>query len=94
MELSRALCAAGSLLGADRAAKAVDGIGLDDVLGLIGVRKRPSSPEAIMPIVGLLSLGAALGAGLALLLAPSTGAELRQRIAEKFDEFTNEDHVS
>ncbi|HEY5956391.1 MAG TPA: YtxH domain-containing protein [Polyangiaceae bacterium] len=90
MELSKALCAAGSVLGTQRAAKAVEGFGMDDLLSLVGVRRRPTPAQSIMPVVGLLSLGAALGAGLALLFAPSTGTELRQRISERFDELTSD----
>jgi hypothetical protein len=90
MEFSKALCTAGSLLGAQRAVRAAEGFGIDDLLSLVGVRRRPNSAQSIMPVVGLLSLGAALGAGVALLFAPSTGTELRQRISERFDELTNE----
>lgn len=55
-------------------------IGADDILGLVGL-KRKTSPLASLALVGG---GVILGAGLALLIAPASGREARAQIRRFF----------
>jgi len=86
MNLSKALWTVGSLIGAQQAAKAVRGIELNDILGVIGLERRPSAFERALPALGLVAVSAAVGAGAALLLAPSSGEELRARLSDGLDD--------
>jgi hypothetical protein len=47
--------------------------------------RRPSRAEVLLYGLG----GVLVGAGLALLFAPSRGSELRSRLGERFDEYWN-----
>jgi hypothetical protein len=75
----------GSLVGAQQAAKAIRRIDIDDALGNVGLERQTSS----VPTVALVALSAVVGAGAALLLAPSSGAELRARLNDRLDEAKN-----
>ncbi len=86
MNLSKALWTVGSLIGAQQAAKAVRGLEINDILGVIGLERRPSSFERALPALGLVAVSAAIGAGAALLLAPSSGEELRARLSDGLDD--------
>jgi YtxH-like protein len=55
----------------------------DDVLGLIGLESKPSTGSYLAGTLGTFGLGLLVGAGIALLLAPKPGAELREDIREK-----------
>jgi hypothetical protein len=76
----------GSLVGARQAIKAMQRVELDDVLGLVGVERRHSTLGRVLPVIGLVATGAAIGAGAALLLAPSDGKQLRTRLSNRIDE--------
>ncbi len=89
MKFSKALWAIGSLIGAQQAVKVARRFEIDDLLGFIGLQRRPSAAQLILPAIGLASLGAVVGAGAALLMAPSTGADLRQRFSERVDKLTD-----
>jgi hypothetical protein len=52
----------------------------------VSALRRPSRAEVLVYGIG----GALLGAGLALLFAPSRGSELRSAIGERFDQYWNE----
>jgi hypothetical protein len=86
MNLSKALWTIGSVIGAQQAAKAVRGIELNDILGVIGLERRPSALSRALPALGLVAVSAAIGAGAALLLAPSSGEELRARLSDGLDD--------
>ena len=92
MKFSKAMWTIGSLVGARQAVKFVRGLELDDLLGLIGVERRRSAAQLILPTIGLVSLGAVVGAGTALLVAPSSGAEFRQRLTERVDKLADKFH--
>lgn len=62
------------------------GYDIDDVLGVMGLERRHSVIGAILPAVGLVAIGAAVGAGVGLMLAPSSGRRLRQDMSERFDQ--------
>lgn len=89
MNFSKALWTIGSLIGAQQAVKVARRFEADDLLGLVGLQRRRSAVQMILPAIGLVSLGAAVGAGAALLIAPSSGAELRQRLSERVDKLTD-----
>jgi hypothetical protein len=89
MNFSKALWTIGSLIGAQQAVKVVRGFEADDLLGLFGLQRRRSGLQLILPAIGLVSLGAAVGAGAALLIAPSSGADLRQKLSERVDKLTD-----
>ncbi len=54
------------------------GYDIEDVLELAGLRRRPSMLGAVLPAMGLLAAGAAIGAGIGLVFAPSSGRRLRE----------------
>src|SRR5271157_739332 len=89
MNFSKALWTIGSLIGAQQAVKVARRFEADDLLGLVGLQRRRSTIQLILPAIGLVSLGAAVGAGAALLIAPSSGADLRQRLSERMDKLTD-----
>ncbi len=88
MNISKTLWTIGSLIGAQQAVKVARGFEIDDLLGVIGLQRRRSVAQVILPAIGLVSLGAAVGAGAALLIAPSSGTDLRQRLSERLDKLT------
>jgi hypothetical protein len=89
MNLSKALWTLGSVIGAQQAAKAVRGVELNDILGVIGLERRPSVFSRALPALGLVAVSAAIGAGAALLLAPSSGEVLRARLSDGLDDVKN-----
>ncbi len=54
----------------------------DDVLELVGLQ-RASSNDWVAPAMTALGVGLLVGVGLGLLLAPKTGAELRNDLKDK-----------
>ena len=90
MNLLKAALALGSVTLAREAAVALQHADLRNVLEAVGLERKPRGLERALPVVGLVTLGAALGAGAALLLAPSSGRELRARISGKVEEAKNE----
>jgi YtxH-like protein len=86
MNLNKTLWTLGSLIGAQQAAKAVRGVEWNDILGVIGLERRPSAFSRALPALGLIAVSAAIGAGAALLLAPSSGEQLRNRLSDGLDD--------
>jgi hypothetical protein len=80
--LIRSAKAIGSVIGARRAAKWVRGPRMDWALSRVGLERATSS----WPTVGLVALSAIVGVGVALVLAPSSGAELRTRLHDRLDD--------
>jgi hypothetical protein len=89
MNLSKTLWTLGSIIGAQQAAKAVRSVEWNDILGVIGLERRPSAFSRALPALGLVAVSAAIGAGAALLLAPSSGEELRSRLSDGLDGVKN-----
>src|SRR5882757_9487003 len=90
--ITKALWTLGSLIGAQQVAKIVGNVGsieLNDVLGVIGLERRPSAFSRALPALGLVAVSAAVGAGAALLLAPSSGEDLRARLSDGLDDVKN-----
>jgi len=69
----------GTAIAASRAVQTVSHVKSDDLLGLIGLARRRNTT---LENVALIGLGAFVGAGAALLLAPTDGQETRKRVAE------------
>jgi YtxH-like protein len=59
---------------------------MDDVLDVIGLRRRSSALGVILPAIGLVAIGAAIGAGIGLMFAPTPGRRLRQGMSDRFDQ--------
>lgn len=55
----------------------------DDVLGLLGLQSKQSDAGALLGTLGTFGVGLLVGAGMALLLAPKAGSELRQDLRAK-----------
>jgi hypothetical protein len=66
--------------------KKVLGYDIDDILDLVGVERRRSFVGVFLPAVGFITLGAAIGAGVGLLMAPSSGRRLRQEMGDRLDQ--------
>ena len=75
----------GSIVGAQQAAKALRRIDIDDALGYVGLERQ----KGALPTVALVALSAVVGAGAALLLAPTSGPELRSRLSDRLDDAKN-----
>jgi hypothetical protein len=58
----------------------------DDILGALGLQSKPSSSEWAFGTFGLFGLGLLVGAGVALLLAPKPGIELRKEIGTRLND--------
>jgi len=80
--LMKSALALGSLVGARQAAKMLRNIDIDDALGYVGLERRHNP----MSTAALIALSAAVGAGAALLLAPTSGAELRSRLNDRLQD--------
>ena len=65
----------------------------DDLLGLIGLETKPSTGSYLAGTLGTFGVGLLVGAGIALLLAPKPGAELREDIREKLRHRSNEESI-
>ncbi len=55
----------------------------DDLLGLLGLETKPSTGAWLSGAVGTFGLGLLVGAGIALILAPKPGRELRDDLRER-----------
>jgi len=63
----------------------------DALVSKLGLEQKSSSGEKILSALGLVGLGAVMGAGIALLLAPKSGRDLRDDIRNKLvgsDDYT------
>jgi hypothetical protein len=60
----------------------------DDILSALGLQRQRTAFDAALPTTLAFVAGAAAGAGIALLLAPKTGREMRQDISNKASELT------
>ena len=55
----------------------------DDLLGMVGLESKHSTAADVGMALGTFGVGLLVGAGIALLLAPKPGHELREDIREK-----------
>lgn len=74
---TKLLVSLGSTLAATKLAQTISHLEADDVLRVVGLSKRRSF---FFENIALLGIGALAGAGAALLLAPASGQETRDRL--------------
>jgi YtxH-like protein len=86
MNYTKTALALGSALGIRELIKSVEALDLNDILGIAGLERSPSSVARILPAIGLVAVSAAVGAGAALLLAPSAGSKLRAQLSDGLDD--------
>jgi len=58
----------------------------DQMAEALGLHRQHGTGEMIVPAMAIFGAGLLVGAGLGLLLAPKSGAELRQDIADSVDD--------
>lgn len=75
---TKLLVSLGSTLAASRLAQSISTLEADDVLRLVGLARRRNYFAENLALVGA---GALAGAAIALLLAPASGTETRERMA-------------
>ncbi len=80
MDNKKLLMSLGTAIAASKVAQAVSGIGFSDVLGTVGLARRRSHA---LENLGLIAVGALVGAGAALLFAPASGRQTRQRLGQE-----------
>ncbi len=66
--------------------KKLTGYDIEDVLELMGLARRRSVLGTMVPVIGYVALGAAVGAGIGLMFAPSSGRRLRQEVGDRLDQ--------
>ncbi len=85
MRASKVMMSIGTAIAASKLAQLASGVRADDVLGRVGLaRRRTHVWENLL----FLGAGAAVGAGAALLFAPMSGRETRQRIGKEVSKLT------
>jgi hypothetical protein len=75
---TKLLVSLGSTLAASRLAQTISSLEADDVLRVVGLARRRNYFAENLALVGA---GALAGAAIALLLAPASGTETRERLA-------------
>ena len=60
----------------------------EDILSALGLATKRSASQRLIGTLGLFGLGALVGAGVALLLAPSSGEDLRGDLGRRIRRFT------
>jgi len=86
MNFTKTALAMGSALGAREVIETIEGLRFEDLLAAIGLERKPSTLAQLLPAAGLITISAAVGAGLALLLAPTSGSKLRARLSDGIDD--------
>jgi hypothetical protein len=77
---TKLLVSLGSTLAATRLAQSISHLQADDVLRVVGLSRHRSY---FLENLALVGLGALAGAGAALLFAPASGVETRERVASE-----------
>jgi len=80
MNAEKLLVSLGAAIASSGIARSLSRLEADDVFGLVGLERRRSHA---LGALGLFGLGAAVGAGVALLLAPSAGSETRAKLGKE-----------
>ncbi|MEP7051353.1 MAG: YtxH domain-containing protein [Pseudomonadota bacterium] len=86
MDFSKTAQELGSAIGVTDLIEAASELKLEDVLGVLGLERRPSAVGRVLPALGLVAVSAAVGAGIALLLAPTSGTRLRAKLSDGIDD--------
>jgi hypothetical protein len=87
MQASKVLMMIGTALASSRLGRDVRAVELNDVLGVLGLARRRSY---LAQNLALLGVGAAVGAGVALLLAPASGSETRKRLTQGVEKLSEQ----
>lgn len=82
MTLTTTLRAIGNALEVKRMIRGVTNVDPNDILHRVGLERRRTTADVVLPALGFIAVGAAIGAGLAVLFTPTTGAQVRGRIAK------------
>ncbi|HKU40372.1 MAG TPA: YtxH domain-containing protein [Polyangiales bacterium] len=69
-------------------ARTMRDLSTDDILSALGLQRTRTPFDAAMPTTLAFIAGAAAGAGIALLLAPKSGREIRQDLSDRASELT------
>lgn len=56
----------------------------DDLLATLGLERKHSTAQQVMPALAIFGAGVLVGVGLGLILAPKAGAELRGDLRSQF----------
>jgi len=80
MDNKKMLMSLGTTIAATKLAQAISGVDLSDVLGTVGLARRRSY---FWENLGLVAAAAVVGAGAALLFAPSSGSDTRRRLRDQ-----------
>ena len=59
----------------------------DDILAALGLATKPSTTQRMLGTMGTFGVGLLVGAGVALLLAPKSGEDLREDIGQRIRSF-------
>ena len=70
--------------------KDVRNLDRDEILRLLGLEKKSSPGAGLAAALGTFGVGLLVGAGVALILAPKPGRELRQEIGDRLRRGPNE----
>ena len=82
MNTKQTLVSLGMAIASTKIAKRLSNLEADDFWSLVGLERRR---DHTLSAVGLIGLGAVVGAGVALLCAPESGTETRKRIMRQAD---------
>jgi hypothetical protein len=63
--------------------KDVRNLDKDELLGLLGLERKSSPGAGLAAALGTFGVGLLVGAGIALILAPKPGRELRQELRDR-----------
>lgn len=69
--------------------RAISNLSSDDILSVLGLERRHTTLENAIPTSIAFVAGLAAGAGIALLLAPKSGREVRQDISNRATELSS-----
>lgn len=67
----------------------ISDIEIDDLLGKVGLMRRPGFAAQALPSLGFFAMGFTVGAGVGLLFAPMKGQEMREKILEQLSNFAS-----
>jgi len=59
----------------------IQNLSADDLLGVLGLEKRRTTADILLPSLALFAAGAAVGAAAAILFAPKSGEALRRDLS-------------
>jgi gas vesicle protein len=71
-------------------ARSLRDLSSDDLLAALGLERRRSAVEVVLPAVSYFAAGALVGAGLSLLFAPKVGKEFRHELGHKARELKDQ----